>query len=176
MISAHLARTVRVGQRDDPLVEQAVEETVADAPVDRPRTTVRLAHLGDRRGLHVHPDAAFLEEATAQFVVERRLFGGDELAGLGGVPGRVVAVGGAARVVDDDLRIDQGADLEVGVETAADAGDHHVVDRNVSGASVEQARRRRPGQRRSHADVDGGHIGTADRACPRCARCRRWWG
>ena len=81
-------------------------------------------------------------------------------------------VGGTAGVLDEDLGVDEGPDLDVGVETTADAGDHHMLHREVARSRlIEQAGRRRPGQRWSHADMDGGHVRVADAARPVCALC-----
>src|SRR5262249_26317148 len=62
----HAPRAVGVRERDDALVEKAVELPVADAAVDRPRATARLARLGDGRRLHVDADETLVEEAQAQ--------------------------------------------------------------------------------------------------------------
>lgn len=76
-------------------------------------------------------------------------------------------VGGPGRVSHDELRIDQGAHLHLGIEASTDARDHHVVDWDVPrGGRVEQAGQSLPGQGWAHADVMGGDLGTAHPPLP----------
>jgi hypothetical protein len=116
-----------------------------------------------------HRDASVLEELLAHGYAKVGTSVVISFPARRATPGGMPMVG-ATRVVDDDCRIDQSPDLQVGIEATAHSGVHHVIDRQmVSQAVVKEARQRQPGERWSHAGMNGGHVGLPDPVIPRSA-------